>query len=211
MCNVPIIPSIYPSKSTIDTYPRGRHNESVHLTEGGCKMASNQIQSVRVLHNAIMDYMLANPLASNAEVAKEFQVTPAWLSVITNSDVFQEKLAIKQQELFGETVIPTMRDKLRAIADKSMANILAQLQAPPDPAYSVKAAEMSFKALGFGPSRGTTVNLTQQNNTTNFGMTKQELEACRNNILQLTGKPSTIETYEDSEFLELPGDDDEEH
>lgn len=81
--------------------------------------SSYQLAALRPRHLAIMDFMLAHVTLPYGQIAARFGVTPAWLSTVVNSDLFQAKLnerrslmETRQRELMGE--------KLLTIADKSL-------------------------------------------------------------------------------------------
>lgn len=115
-----------------------------------------QIQKLSIKHEAIMNYMLANPGIAKGDVAREFGISQAWLSIIIYSDAFQSQLREKQKEMFDETVIATVRDKITAVAHQGLEKMLDQVSG--SEAISHRdlrdTTSMALNALGFGTSPG---------------------------------------------------------
>lgn len=129
-------------------------------------MAENQIKSLRPHHDAILNYLLANPTAKMTEVASEFGVTPAWLSVVINSDVFQTKLRARQDEVFECTIAADIKDKLLGVAHLAVEKLSESLSYETDTKTISDATNMALKNLGFGQKViGTQINLSQENKT----------------------------------------------
>ena len=130
-------------------------------------MAQTGIQTVRPHHNAIMDYILANPKARRRDVAVEFGVSESWLSQIINSDCFQNLLAQKQGEFFAEAIVP-LGEKITALAHISVDRMLEIAPFMGDTKEIRDNAQMCLKALGYtapqgqAPAPGVQVNV--QNN-----------------------------------------------
>jgi hypothetical protein len=127
---------------------------------------SANIRKVGNLHNDIMDYMLANPLVKKGDIAKQFNLSRSWLSIVINSHAFQERLAAKQEELFNSTVIP-LREKMLGIADAAMDRVADEVELMPR-AEAIETADKILSRLGWGgkqdssPASGGAV-ITQNN------------------------------------------------
>lgn len=132
-------------------------------------MAENQIQKVSIKHEAIMDYLIANPHHKLGIVAEHFGVSQAWLSVIINSDVFKVKLKEKNEEVFAQTIIP-LRERVVGIAHvgvEKLGEALHHASPITDRAFIADTTDSILKNLGYTPKSqpaqtGTPVN--QQNN-----------------------------------------------
>lgn len=91
-------------------------------------MGKRQISNIRSIHDQIIDYLIANPHVSNNDVAKEFGVTPQWLSTVKHSDAFQEVYQRRYKEvsnrfflnlhqkvtMLAETAVDILQDRLEA-------------------------------------------------------------------------------------------------
>lgn len=89
-----------------------------------------EIKTVRYSHDAIIDIILANPFASQGEIARESGYTQAWLSIIINSDAFKERMAERKAELRDPAIRASIEDRLDAVARRSLDKIMDKLDQP---------------------------------------------------------------------------------
>jgi len=89
-----------------------------------------QIAKVRYTHDAIIDMIIVNPAISQNELAKEFGFSVAWMSIIVNSDSFQERLAERKGELVDPKIRATIAQKVDAAASRAMDRIIDRLDSP---------------------------------------------------------------------------------
>lgn len=126
----------------------------------GTASAATAIARVSYSHDAMIDFILANPMAAQGQIASHFGYTQAWVSRIMNSDAFLARLAERKTELVDPTIVATIDEKLRALAAKSLDVVLDKLTVSGSPDMALKALEVSTKALGFG-ARQQNLNLQQ--------------------------------------------------
>lgn len=134
------------------------------------------LKRVRVKHDAIMDFMLANPVLRMREVAEHFGVSQSWLSTVVHSDAFQEQLRAKQEKLFGATVLP-LREQvlgLAALAVDKLSEAVESADPEGDREYVADVTEMALKAAGMGPSKLPGTPVVQQNQQNNYYMVDAE-------------------------------------
>lgn len=81
---------------------------------------SASIQKMSHRHEAILNYMLANPLEKMSEVAAAFNVTFPWLSTIVHSHAFQDQLARRQEEVFDSAILQSVGGKIEAAAQVTL-------------------------------------------------------------------------------------------
>lgn len=127
----------------------------------GTVSAANAIARVKYTHDALIDQIIANPAASQGQLAQMFGYTQAWLSRIMNSDAFQARLAVRKADVVDPTLILSIDEKLRALASKSLDVVMDKLAVTQSPDMALKALEISSKALGYGARQQ---NLTVQQN-----------------------------------------------
>ena len=127
----------------------------------GTASAANAIARVKYTHDALIDQIIANPAASQGELARTFGYTQAWLSRIMNSDAFQARLAVRKADVVDPTLVLSIEEKLRALASKSLDVVMDKLALTQNPDTALKALEISSKALGYGARQQ---NLTVQQN-----------------------------------------------
>jgi hypothetical protein len=106
-----------------------------------------EIAKVRYTHDAIIDVILANPKVSQGELAQEFGFTQSWMSIIINSDAFQERLAQRKGELLDPAIRASIENRLEALAKRSLDKLLDKL----DNNHPVSTADLiRMAALGAG-------------------------------------------------------------
>ena len=161
---------------------------------------SAQIAKLKDWHNQLIDYCILNPDKKNYEVAKEFKVAPAWLSVVRNSDAFQlayGKRLAEHRCYLSATVI----QKLEAVADLSLDHLLRILEEQGDilpPSFIKETVDMALKRCGFGsptavfPSPGDSDGLPSTQ--VHLHITSEILESAREKIRSYnTREPIVIE------------------
>lgn len=116
----------------------------------GTESASNALQRVAYSHDALIDTMLANPFASQGDLARMFGYTQAWISRVINSDAFNARLAERKTELIDPTITATIEEGLKALASVSLNVLLDKLTLNQDENLALKTMEVTTKALGYG-------------------------------------------------------------
>lgn len=114
---------------------------------------SKQIKKLRPKHEAIMDWLIMNPDSTQGECAAAFGVTEGWLSVIVNSDVFQEVFRQKNEEVFQATVL-TLRDRMNGLAHRAYEKLSRQVDYINDPNQLLTIADKTAHRLGYAPTKG---------------------------------------------------------
>lgn len=108
-------------------------------------------------HEAILQYMIANPTQKMSLVAAAFRVTPAWLSTIVHSDAFQDQLARRHDELFDVAVVQELGDKVTAAAHLTIDEYLEKV-----PTLSadqlISASDKLLGRLGYGSNKNGSTN-----------------------------------------------------
>lgn len=109
-----------------------------------------EIQEVRIRHEAIMDFMIANPTVKQGDIAAKFGLTEAWLSQVIHSDAFQLMLRDKQDKIFHHTVLP-LREKMTVAAHLGMDRLIERLPQETELEVLRKTSEGLLDRLGFSP------------------------------------------------------------
>ena len=118
------------------------------------------ILTMSPMHVRMLEFLIANPEASMEQLAAFFGRTPAWVSLVVHSDCFQAALKERQDEIFGDVRF-TVRDRILALAHRSLERLAEKMEIEQETARITDAAELALKALGFGAApapRGGTVN-----------------------------------------------------
>jgi len=122
-----------------------------------------EIAKVRYTHDAIIDEILVNPAISQGELAKNFGFTQAWISIIVNSDAFQERLRERKGELVDPKLVASIEARLDALARVSLDALLKKVEQ--HDRIPLKTMELvSIAKLGTGDRANRPAAPLQQNN-----------------------------------------------
>jgi hypothetical protein len=122
-----------------------------------------QLTKIRYTHDAMIDLLVANPGISQNALAAHFGYTPPWISTIMATDLFQERLHQRREELVNPAVAASINERFKAVVFRSLEVLTEKLSAPvsqiPDN-LALRAVELGAKGLavgGFGG--GVSINL----------------------------------------------------
>ncbi len=112
--------------------------------------SGNRLQKVRYTHEAMIDVLIAEPTITQNELAKRFEMSVSWVSIVLGSDSFQAALTKRREELTDPFLIATIEERFRGLASQSLEVIAENLEKTRNTDLALKALDMSAKALGFG-------------------------------------------------------------
>jgi hypothetical protein len=140
-------------------------------------------RKMRWWYESLADFMIANPGATQNEIAAHFQRNPATISTIINTDAFKAYFR-QRRTIYAERLDTQVRDKLFAVTNKSLDHILEVLDKKRDtiPLEMLqRTAESSLKSLGYGatPPAGTTVNVNAAPQTVQVAVSLDDLQLAR--------------------------------
>jgi hypothetical protein len=119
------------------------------------------IQKISYTHDAMIDYIVANPTTSQNEIARAFGYTAPWISRIFASDAFQARLAERKTELVNPVIVANVEERIQGLAMQSIEILEQKLAQTQNPDLAVKVFELSTKAAGYGARKE---NVGVQNN-----------------------------------------------
>lgn len=135
-----------------------------------------QLGRLSITHEAIMDWLLANPgKGQMRKCAEYFGFTRSWLSSIIWSDAFQAKLRDKKEQIFEETVLP-MRDQMNGVAQRALERLGEKVEVIDDPKVLTDVADKMLHRLGYAPKVDAAPG-TQNNTQNNFYAVSPDLLA----------------------------------
>ena len=108
---------------------------------------------VRYSHEAMAEMLIADPTISQNAIAAHFGRTPAWISIVINSDAFQSYYAARKAEVVDPELVATVRERFQALTVRSLQVLQEKLARPSDQIpdnLALKAAELGAKGLGVG-------------------------------------------------------------
>lgn len=112
-----------------------------------------EIATVRYTHEAIAEWLVANPMGSQGECAKFFGYSESWLSQVIHSDAFQayyRKLADER----GAIATHGIGEKINALAAVALDKAMERLVTAPSDQHVLDTTELALKALGYLGSNG---------------------------------------------------------
>ncbi len=98
---------------------------------------SVQIKRINPWHDRLADWLIANPGRPRSEAAKLFNVTESWLSVVINSDAFQDFFRERSREV-SDGVALGVREQLAGVASQALDELGRRLTTP----QSLQTAEV---------------------------------------------------------------------
>lgn len=120
-----------------------------------------EIQTVKFTHDAIIDTIIANPAITQRQMAQDFGYTESWLSIIINSDAFQQRLAERKAELVDPKIRASIEDRIDALAKRSLDKLLDRLDngTPISNGDLVRMAQLGIGDRNKGPQQAVQNNL----------------------------------------------------
>ena len=125
---------------------------------------SVQIKSINHWHEQVVDWMLCNPHLKLGQCAVHFDVTANWISSLIHTDLFEEYKSLRFQQ-HQDRVSHSVISHVSGLAGLSLGVLQERIKEEKETIQLglVKdVAEMTLKALGFGPkptAASNTINL----------------------------------------------------
>lgn len=148
--------------------------------EGG--QSRTQLQRVHYTHDALIDAIIMNPTIRQRELAELFGYTEAWISTVICSDSFQARLAVRRNDLVGNSMLLTFNERMKNLAFRSLDRIEQELdkKAACSIDVAMDALKVAAKGFGFGGGAQVQVNASQTQN---------------NYIVKMPGKASSAKEW----------------
>jgi len=108
------------------------------------------IKQLSIRHEAIMEWLIANPQKKLRECAATFGVSQAWLSCIVHSQAFQSRYRELVEENLDARVLP-LREKLTGVAALGVQKLGVMIEASTDPDFIAGATDKMLHRLGYAP------------------------------------------------------------
>lgn len=153
------------------------------------------LQKIAYSHDAMIDFIMVNPRATQIEIAAHFGYTKQWVSKLFCSDAFQARLAERRQDLIDPTIIATVDEKLKTLANQSLDVLITKMETSNNFDQALKTAELATKALGYGAKQ-----VGSNNVQNNFVVALPEKSASTEDWLKTQGRGEVV----DAEMKELP-------
>lgn len=120
-----------------------------------------EMKKISYTHDAVIDYIIENPMAGHQEIADHFGYSKVWISRLICSDAFQARLA-KKKDLILNAVTASVEERVRETTLKALDIIDDKLDATSDPKLAMQFLTLTAKAQGYGarPAQNLQVNNT---------------------------------------------------
>lgn len=122
------------------------------------KSTKVQVKRINWWHERFIDWLIANPNKHIREAAVEFGVTPQWLYMLKNTDMFQDEWR-RRSRAHSEALTGTIRDKAFALAEMAIDGATARVQE--QLAHGVLTTrealdivEVTMRRFGYGEGKG---------------------------------------------------------
>ena len=117
----------------------------------GDDFSGNRLQRTKYSHEAMIEVILTEPTISQGELAKRFERTQGWISIVINSDAFQAALAKRRDDIIDPFLVATIEERIRGLAYQSLEILSRKLAEPlASSDLALKGLDIATKALGFG-------------------------------------------------------------
>lgn len=123
-------------------YPRNGFSATV----GG----GYQIKKITYTHDAMIDMLIKHPEMSKSQLAAHFGYTVGWVSQVTNSDAFRERLAERKDAVVDPALRLSVEERIRGMIDQANDVIMRKLNEAPNAAVAIKALTAGAQAIGMG-------------------------------------------------------------
>jgi hypothetical protein len=112
-------------------------------------------EKLRPWHEHVIDILIAEPNITQREIAGRLNRSEYWLSIVVNSDAFQQAYKARKAGILDPLLVATVEERLTAVANKAADKLMDRLAM--NAAFSnkelIETAKMASTALGLGPSK----------------------------------------------------------
>jgi hypothetical protein len=108
------------------------------------------IQKVSITHDAIIDFVIANPSSTYRQIAGAFGYTPEGIGIICRSDAFKARLEVRKDVLVDPIIKQSVEERLIGLAHASIDILQSKLATSEDPKLALASLDAATKAAQFG-------------------------------------------------------------
>jgi hypothetical protein len=148
-------------------------------------MSQVEVKKSQDWHESVIDMMLKHPGITKSDIARRMNKSLTWISIITNTDAFLQRLAERREEL-NSTLAATIAEKMGDVADAGLDELGRRLVTQGTTMETddvVKITTGMLKHLGYGAPKGTGLSVVGDNNQV-LVVDKDNLAAARARIGQ---------------------------
>lgn len=157
------------------------------------------IQTCNFSHDAIAQWLIANPDGKLGDCAIHFGYTQPWLSVIIHSDAFQARY----RELLGDAdaaIISDIPAKIRGVASRALDGLADAVELAVNSeqtllhrGFLLETSDKLLRDLGYGPNKAAVqINNPQVQHNTYIGVDPELLASARDRMLRLRERQEAV-------------------
>jgi hypothetical protein len=130
-------------------------------------MAATQLNRLNHRHEGLLNWLILNPSKSQNDCARELGYTPAWVSQVINSDMFQALYKERCAEC-GILAVHTITAQLAGATSIALEKTIEKLQNGPSERFLGEALRTCLTSMGYtsnggqAPAGNTVVNVMVQ-------------------------------------------------
>lgn len=110
----------------------------------------NGIAKTSYSHEALADFILANPCLNQGDIAAHFGYTQGWLSNVISSDAFQAFIATRKEKIVDPILRGAVEESFRGLVLQSMQRLREKLEANPSDQLVLQTFQTASRAMGYG-------------------------------------------------------------
>jgi len=158
-------------------------------------------------HEALADFILTNPTASQKDMAAHFGKSVGTINFIVNTDSFKAYYR-QRRAAFEESLDSNIRNKLMKLADSSIDQMLATLEKKRDSVPMEilhRTSDMALRNLGYGAPPAPQTIINNQPSHVNVAVSVEDLERAREALRrQQLGPVVDVEPVESARLAGSP-------
>jgi hypothetical protein len=109
-------------------------------------------------HDALIDFILAQPGASYREIGEAFGYSGQGIMLIMHSDAFKARYEMRRTEIVDPLVTAKISERLDMLASQSIEILSRKLETSEDGHFALKVLETTTRANGYGQPKAAAVN-----------------------------------------------------
>lgn len=119
------------------------------------------ITRIKNVHDAMIDWIIANPTAKNSELAEFFGYSAVYTARLTCSDIFQARLQERKAEVVNPVLTASIEDRINGLLALSLDVVETELERSRNPSLAMKSMETLVRAGKYGAKPLVNVNNVQ--------------------------------------------------
>lgn len=122
-----------------------------HRIKSGHAPTMGNVDKMNYSHVDMIDFLIANPRATQNQLAARYGYSVGWVSNVMASDAWKALMASRRAELVDPVLTATLTERFEGMTRLSLDRLQQKLEAPQvSDQIVLKAVELGAKAMGIG-------------------------------------------------------------